>query len=144
MVKKIVTYTATGLFGLFVLGLIVGPQDSPVAAPTPAPKPAPAAVTAAPEPAPANRRRGEYTITRATLACLNASAWDKVIQLRANGDDVALDAHLMPLVVTGQCKLLEVGEPVFMSDSKLFKGRALVRPAGQLKEYWVAYEAVNP
>lgn len=144
MVKKIFAYTATGLFGLFVLGLIVGPQDAPVAAPAPAPVAVAPEQVATPAPAPEKRRRGEYTITRASLACLDAAAWDKVIQLRANGDDAALDAHLMPLVLNGQCKLLDAGAPVFLSDSKVFKGRSLVRPAGQLKEYWVAYEAVRP
>lgn len=144
MVKKIITYTATGLFGLFVLGLIVGPQDSPVAAPTPKP----VATVAAPEPATAptadKRRRGEYTLANDALACADAAAWDKFVTLKVSGDMAALDAHLMPLVMSGSCKVLDSGSAVFLSDSKLFKGRALVRPAGQLKEYWVAYEAVKP
>ena len=77
-------------------------------------------------------------------ACRKPGTFDAIDKLVQQRDKDAFRELLMASYRSGECKDLDNGMRVFVTERSLWKGRAKVRPQGALDEWWVLAKHINP
>ncbi len=73
-----------------------------------------------------------------SFACVNKELFEKLNQMRENGDKAVTDA-LLNSMMTGLCTIFKKGDTISVSDITI-TGLVKARPSGSMTEYWTARE----
>ena len=73
------------------------------------------------------------------LAGATEEIFDKAVKLLTKKDYVALQKY----IESGLVIMMDGGIPVYLEDTKIFSGKAKIRPAGSTDGVWTFMEAVK-
>jgi hypothetical protein len=79
----------------------------------------------------------------AWYGCISKDYYGKLVDYVVQSDREAFKKGVMMGILTGQCILFKVGEPVYLADTAIFSGLVKLRRKGEIAEYWTNLEAVK-
>lgn len=77
------------------------------------------------------------------FGCESREAFEKLAEIAAQGDDVALKNDLAAGVASDECTLFKNGEPVYIADAAMTSGLVKLRRKGNTREFWTHTEAAR-
>jgi hypothetical protein len=88
------------------------------------------------------RQSDNYTINESVVGCKDRDVFDRTVRLLIDKDKDAYNRLILAGVLSGQCRIFEPGQVVFLEDYKMFSGLKCVRPKGETTCFWTFSEAV--
>lgn len=85
----------------------------------------------------------EYKIVHQAIGCITNEDHSKLTNYAIQKDEEALKKFLTLKLVTGECTVFSVNEPVNVTDTALFSGMIQIRRRGEIKEFWTNFEYVK-
>jgi hypothetical protein len=85
----------------------------------------------------------EYKIVHQAVGCITNEDHSKFTNYLIQKDEEALKKFLTLKLVTGECTVFSVNEPVNVTDTALFSGMIQIRRHGEIKEFWTNFEYVK-
>lgn len=77
--------------------------------------------------------------TDVAYGCVHKDYYQNLSSVISNGDKQAFVKGLLKAYQLGECKILEKGTLVYLTDTSIFAGLARIRPEGSMDEYWTSF-----
>jgi len=77
------------------------------------------------------------------VGCKNREELEKLSEYAHQHDEVAFKKLLARDLANGECRYMKNGETVYITDVSIL-GYTKVRPRGEIDEYWVLTQALEP
>jgi len=77
--------------------------------------------------------------TDVAYGCVHKDYYQNLSKVISEGDKEAFVKGLLNAYQLSECKILEKGTPVYLTDTSIWAGLARVRPEGSMDEYWTSY-----
>lgn len=85
----------------------------------------------------------DYKIVHQAIGCITNEDHSRLTNYAIQKDEEALKKFLTLKLVTDECTVFSVGEPVNVTDTALFSGMIQIRRRGEIKEFWTNFEYVK-
>ncbi|WP_038388780.1 hypothetical protein [Bradyrhizobium elkanii] len=85
----------------------------------------------------------DHYVQKNAYGCKSKDVRGRLTGYAIDGDKEAFQKALLVGVMSGECKLFDEGEQVYLTDTSIFSGLVCVRPKGALDCFWTNIEAVK-
>src|SRR5947209_4422049 len=72
------------------------------------------------------------TVWKARFGCRELEELDAIAKLKTQRDDAALHQGISRAIVQDRCRLLNIGDIVYVSDVSVWRGCVKIRPKGEV------------
>jgi len=85
----------------------------------------------------------DRVITKEQLGCEDHEYLSKLVGFANSGDMDAFRKSMLFGIMTDVCTMFEIGQPVYLTGTRLRSGLVKVRKPGEIREYYIILEAVG-
>jgi len=86
----------------------------------------------------------DKTIAREhAFGCADSDYYSSLVGFAVQKDEAAFKKGLLAGMLREQCATFTVGQPVYLENTKMFRGQVQIRRKGETKKYWTAMENVR-